>query len=178
MATRGRARGRRLPVWVALVVLVAGCGLFDQEVPTGLGRPVTTTDGSVCELLAADELEVALNTPLRGPGQPAQRSIVAGMDTCRHAAGDAAVAWGVLADDPDATFADYVEWHADYLAETEVAGHDAVWDARLHTLLVAADGRLVGVRLRVPEPPAAADDAGAYARDRASDLAARLVERS
>lgn len=177
MATPGRALGRRVSVWLALVVLVAGCGLFDQEVPTGMGQPATATDGSVCELLAVGELEVALNTPLRGAGQPAHRSIVAGMDTCRHSAGDAAVAWGVLAEDAHATFARYADWHADYLDETEVAGHDAVWDARLDTLLVAADDRLVGVRLRVPDPPAAADDRAAYQRDRAGDLAARLVGR-
>lgn len=111
------------------------------------------------------------------------RPLVAGMDMCARGSGDARAAWGVLsgpddseqeedaADDEqpdeaaegegnnsaDEAFKRYMDWHGDYLEGVGVDGYDAVWDARLQTLLVHADNRLVGVSLTVPNPPVGGD---------------------
>lgn len=117
-----------------------------------------------------------------------QAPIVAGMEMCARTGGPEAASarWGVLATDAEEVFTRYRDWHADYVEEVDVGGHEGIWDPRLRILVVLSDEHVVAVSLTVPEladretDPAdgdAGDDDGGYVREQARDLAGRALRR-
>lgn len=204
--TRPRcARLRPIAAAVVLVGLVSACAP-SVDLPRGLADPTAAdADDGVCGLLAVEEVEVAVNRPLadtaagddaRGDGgvptpvaaAPETASsagtagspgaLLPGMTMCALGAPPAGAAWGVVADEPARRYRRYVRWHADYVEPTTVAGHEAVWDAALATLLVRTDDVVFGLTLTVADPPLAAGETeGDYRRGRAVELARRALRR-
>lgn len=185
---------RPLASAVVMLWLAAGCTL-DPEIPQGLPDPVAAGEG-ICGLLAVEEIEVALNRPVSGTAQPSGvRPVLSGMRMCALGTQEDGVAWGVLSSDAvedgstEDVFRRYVRWHDRYLQPLSVEGREAFWDEQLRTLVVLADGHMVGMRVGVPEPDAEDDDAedendattdedpALTARNQAVDLVARVLSR-
>lgn len=126
-----------------------------------------------------------------GPDEDSTAEHSAGDDTAEDSGADGSVAGDGTdqADQGDTAqdaFRRYRDWHAPYVEPVAVDGGEATWDEALRTLVVVADGRVVGVRLPPPgadtdeddeNERAAAADGDDAVRDQALDLARRALRR-
>lgn len=212
------------------MVVVLGACTPQVEVPRGLGDPSAVGQGEgVCALLAAEEVEVAVNRPLspgsqtrigeeggtageaddeptpaptpeptptstpggeangadseaapaaQAAGADGPNPILRGMEMCALGAPRAGAAWGLLTESAETRYRRYAQWHGDYLESVRVAGHEAVWDPSLRTLVVLAEDLAFGLTLTADEPVLAeGEDETAYLQEWAIELATRALGR-
>lgn len=157
----------------------------------GLTAARFATGPPACALLSIEEVEVAVNAAVaETPG--VTRPILAGMSMCALARAasspgsapgsqgemPAVAAWGVLSAQASSAFERYESWHAEHVERLVVSGHEALWDARLRTLVVLADDRALAIRLSAPSPVlGSGQKRGSYFREAAVRLAAAALRR-
>lgn len=146
-------------------------GEADVE-PTPAPTPAPTPEG---EANGADS-EAAPAAQAAGAEGP--NPILRGMEMCALGAPRAGAAWGLLTESAETRYRRYAQWHGDYLESVRVAGHEAVWDPSLRTLVVLAGDLAFGLTLTADEPVLAeGEDETAYLQEWAIELAARALGR-
>ncbi|MGI8426529.1 MAG: hypothetical protein ACR2FO_05120 [Actinomycetota bacterium] len=169
---------------VAVLVIASGC-TSGYVVPSGLesdgdfSRFNPSGPGVACRLLAAEEVELALNSKVGNALTVGIRPILSGMEMCFvNASTNETVSWGTLSNAAAGRFSDYERINKRYVETLDLEGHRALWDGELRILLVlkqrkafavqmAGEGRDLGKAVKAQE----------YRKETAKLLAVRALRR-